>query len=162
MKTTGKMLIALVALVLAIWCVSEIAQGQDVHQGQGSGPVSDSIPATAKSPKLDAKEAEQAAQMKILKAKVALKTAQSDLDQLQIQYSQNKQRYDEAQAQIQQKAPAAQQTVQLKQQILKSEEDAACKAAIGAEADKYTYDEDKGTCSPKAEPAPPTPSPAKK
>lgn len=97
------------------------------------------------------------AQVKILKAKVELGKSEKQMSDLQSQFS-----HIQSQAQqIQAQAQPLQEKITLQQGILKSEEDAACKA-LGLDSDKYAFDDDKMTCSPKPEPVPATPSPAKK
>lgn len=156
MKTAKIYLLIAFGLLLFVFALCAIDSAQDSHP-----TTLENKPPKVDSPKLDAKEAPQEVQMKILKAKIALKDAKSELDGLQIQWASNKQQYDNAQQAIQQKFAPAQQTLELKQSILDSEEEAACKA-LGLEKGKYKFDEDKMTCSPLAEPAPATPSPAKK
>lgn len=156
MKTAKTYLLIAFGLLLFVFALCAIDSAQDSHP-----TTLENKPPNVDSPKLDAKEAAEDAQKKILKSKVALMKAKEELDGLQIQWASNKQNYDNAQQAIQQKFAPAQQALQLKQSILDSEEEAACKA-LGLEKGKYKFDEDKMTCSPLVEPAPATPSPAKK
>lgn len=103
------------------------------------------------------KEATQESQLKILKAKVALTDAQKELAAMESQYQQLQNSIKDLQA----NAKPVQQKITLQQSILQSEEDAGARA-LGLDPAKYTFDEEKLVYNPKPEPAPATPSPAKK
>lgn len=95
--------------------------------------------------------------VRILKAKLAVKDAEAELAGLASQWTTLQNQLKD----IQVKAGPAQQRVTESQKALTDAINVTAKE-LGLDPAKYDFDQEKMTFSPKAEPAGPTPSPAKK
>ncbi len=105
----------------------------------------------------DAPKVNDADQVKVLKAKLALSDAQNEFAALQIQY----QDLDKKMADLRAQAQPAQQKISAAQKGLDEAKLAVLKA-LGLDPAKYELNADTMVASPKPEPAPASTSPAKK
>ncbi len=113
--------------------------------------------ADAKDKKPVAPQLPETVQVKLLKAKLALKDAQGEMVTLESRWQAIQGQAKDLQAQ----APTIQQKVTAAQTALNKEVEDAAKA-IGLDPAKYDFDQNALVFNPKPEPAPATPSPAKK
>lgn len=107
--------------------------------------------------KPDPKQAPAEVQVKVLKAQVAVKDASAELANLNAQWQNTLQQ----QQQIQAAGAKATEKMKNAQTALEQEKEAAIKA-VGLDPAKYSMDDSSLAISPKAIPAPATPSPEKK
>ncbi len=137
----------LIALILFCFVIAAPAADSQDKKPEPAKPA-----AAAPAPALS-----EALQVKLLKAKLAVKDAQADMASLESKWQQIQSQAKDLQAQ----APQLSQKMTAAQAALNKEVEDAAKA-IGIDPAKYDFDQNAMVFNPKATPAPATPSPEKK
>jgi hypothetical protein len=122
-----------------------------------AAPAADSQDKKPEPPKPAATPAPETLQVKVLKAKLAVKDAESQMANLNVRWQQ----VQAAAKEIQSDGPGIQQKVSAAQTDLNKAKEETLKA-MGLDPAKYDFDDSAMIASPKATPAPATPSPEKK